>query len=205
MKKDGLVYTVVFTFVVCAAFVFFLALANELTKERVAANRRFAERSALLSALGIPFAAPAEVDQLYESRVRTLEGAPVPLYRATVEGKVRIAKPFAGAGLWGTISGILAVEEGVVRIAGFRIVSHNETPGLGGRIDESWFQDQFSGEAIPPEGLSILQGAGTGDADRDNGILDGVTGASRTSAAVQAIVNQEIADLRKLDAQGVLK
>ena len=42
MKRDSMAYTVGFTFVVCAFFVFFLALANELIKERVAANRLLA-------------------------------------------------------------------------------------------------------------------------------------------------------------------
>ena len=42
VDKEGIVYVVVFSFVVCAAFVAGLAFANEATKPAVAANREFA-------------------------------------------------------------------------------------------------------------------------------------------------------------------
>jgi Na+-transporting NADH:ubiquinone oxidoreductase subunit C len=214
MKKDGMAYTVLFTFVVCIAFVFFLALANELTKDKVAANRRLAERSAVLSALGFE-AVPDQVDALYEKNVRTVDfptgssptgSSPAgSLYAATVDGQVRFAKRFSGAGLWGTISGVLAVDSKVERIVGLRIVSHNETPGLGGRIDESWFKDQFAGERIGSQGIRVRQGSGKGDGDPDNSEVDSVTGASRTSESMQSIVNKEIADFRTVQTAGGLK
>ena len=204
MKKDGMAYTVLFTFVVCIAFVFFLALANELTKDKVAANRRLAERSAVLSALGFE-AVPDQVDALYEKNVRTVDSPASPLYAATVDGQARFAKNFSGAGLWGTITGVLAVDSGVERIIGLRIISHNETPGLGGRIDEGWFKDQFAGERIGADGIRVRQGSGKGDGDPDNSEVDSVTGASRTSESMQSIVNKEIADFRTVQAAGGLK
>lgn len=210
MKKDSMLYTVVFTFVVCVVFVFFLALANELTKDQVAANRRFSERSAVLTALGIPFDSAASVDQKYESEVRAFsvavgQAGEVPLYGATVDGATRFAKRFSGAGLWGTITGVIAVDGTVERIGGLEIVSHNETPGLGGRIDEVWFKRQFAGERIAADGIRIRQGSGKGDADAENGELDAVTGASRTSQSIEQIVNAEIAALRAVRDAGGLK
>lgn len=205
MKKDSPAYVVAFTVAVCAAFVFLLALANELTRERTAANRRFAERSAVLSALGVPVGADAaSVDAAY-SAVTALEADGFEVYRAEVAGEPRFAKRFQGPGLWGTIYGVVAVDAAVERVLGFRLVSHNETPGLGGRIDEAWFQEQFSGERIGEAGVRVRAGSGKGDADPDNGELDAVTGASRTSDAVQAIVNAEIAAFRALRDRGGLK
>lgn len=205
MKRDGILYTVLFTFAICMVFVFFLALANELTKERVAANRRLAERSAILAALGIAYADASQVDTLYNSQVTELKTDVGILFKATVENQTRYAAMVAGPGLWGTIRAILAVDESVERIEGFRIVSHNETPGLGGRIDEGWFQAQFKGEKIGPGGIAVLQGSGKGDPDPDNSQLDGVTGASRTSQAIQDIVNREIRVFTTLRDQGGLR
>jgi len=139
MKRDGMLYTVLFTFIICIVFVFFLALANELTKDRVASNNRLTERSAILSALGIAYTSSDQVDSLYDAQVSTLNTDQGPVYKATVEGQARYAAKVAGPGLWGTIRAILAVDERVERIEGFQIVSHNEPPGLGGRIDEPWF------------------------------------------------------------------
>lgn len=205
MKKDSVLYVVVFTFVVCAAFVFFLALANEATKEQVAANRLFAERAAVLDAFGIAYASPQEALSLYEKLLRE---EPVPegagaekAYRYEADGKTYVAARVTGAGLWGSITIILGADSGVERLAGLQIVAQNETPGLGGRIDEAWFRDQFRGEKIGPEGIRIATGAesrGTGDPDPDNGLLDGVSGASRTSQSMESIVNGGIRALRAI-------
>lgn len=205
MKRDGMLYTVLFTFIICIVFVFFLALANELTKDRVASNNRLTERSAILSALGIAYTSPDQVDSLYDAQVSTLNTDQGPVYKATVEGQARYAAKVAGPGLWGTIRAILAVDERVERIEGFQIVSHNETPGLGGRIDEAWFKAQFRGEKIGSEGIAVLQGSGKGDPDPDNSQVDAVTGASRTSQAVQDMVNKEISLFKSLRDKGGLK
>jgi Na+-transporting NADH:ubiquinone oxidoreductase subunit C len=205
MKKDSMGYTVLFTFIVCVFFVFFLALANMLTIDKVEANRRFFERSAVLSALGIPFSNASEVDSIYEKSVTTSGTGADELFRAEVNGQVRFATRFAGPGLWGTIYGIFAVDAAVDRVAGLQIVSHNETPGLGGRIDESWFKKQFIGEKIGPNGIRVRVGSGKGDGDPENSEVDAVTGASRTSQSIDTLVNSKIAAFRKMRDAGGLK
>ncbi len=205
MKKDSVLYVVVFTFVVCAAFVFFLALANEATKEQVAANRLFAEQAAVLDAFGIAYASPQEALALYAERIRDSavpEGAGAEkAYRYEADGKTYVAVRITGAGLWGAITIILGADSGVERLTGIQIVAQNETPGLGGRIDEAWFRNQFRGERVGPSGIRIATGAesrGTGDPDPDNGLADGVSGASRTSQSMQTIVNGGIEALRAI-------
>ncbi|MCK5735709.1 MAG: FMN-binding protein, partial [Spirochaetaceae bacterium] len=66
-----------------------------------------------------------------------------------------------------------------------------------GRIEEDWFKDQFRGEVIPENGITVRKGEGGSDKDPDNGVVDGVTGASLTSTAMEVIVNNQIAELRK--------
>jgi Na+-transporting NADH:ubiquinone oxidoreductase subunit C len=212
MKKDGPVYTIVFSFVVCAVFVFGLALANWLTADRTAANRRLAERSAVLAALGVAVPAPAggaadsaAVDAAYEEAVTESRAGDLTVFKAAADGGPRYAAYFSGPGLWGTITGVLAVDAAVDRIVGLRFVAQNETPGLGGRIDEPWFAAQFAGEKLDAAGrIAVRPGAGTGDRDPDNSAVDAVTGASRTSDAVQRLVNDLVAAFRRLKDEGVL-
>ena len=203
MKKDSPVYVVVFTFVVCAVFVFFLALANEGTKDRAAANRLFAERSAVLDALGIAYSDPAEALSLYSNEVKEEEPpagvAADRIYRAESNGARYLAARVTGAGLWGSITAVVGADADVKRLSGIQIVAQNETPGLGGRIEESWFRNQFKGERVGDAGIRVVSGAeakGTGDSDPDNGLLDGISGASRTSQAMQSLVNKGIEALR---------
>ncbi len=206
MKKDSILYTVLFTFLVCLAFVFPLALANELTKGRVASNARFAERSAVLAALGASPASPGEVDAAYERDVALLDagGDAAPgLYRIGSGEGARYSMKVSGPGLWGGITAILAVDAGVGRLVGLEIVAQNETPGLGGRIAEPWFAAQFRGESIASGSIRLRQGLG--GPDPDDGELDAVTGATQTSAAVERIVNGGIAAFAALRDKGVLR
>lgn len=192
MKKDSLIYTVVFTFLTAFFFVFFLSLANGVTEDLVRRNQRAALQSAVLNSVGLDFSDPSES---YEKSFDSLPESGT-VMRSMVGGKPVLIYYFSGSGLWGTITGILAVDNELSRIVGLDIISHNETPGLGGRIDESWFKDQFRGERIPSEGIRVLKGSGTGDEDSDNGIVDAVTGASLTSSSMQTIINEALAALK---------
>lgn len=199
MKKDSILYVVAFTFVVCVAFVLILALANEGTKDLVEANREFASQSAVLDALGISWSDRSQVATQYKGQVTPIEGSVPPAYRATVDGSEFIAVEHTGAGLWGGITIILAADPEATRIRGIQIVAQNETPGLGGRIEEAWFLNQFKGEKVPDQKIRIAVGAeskGTGDTDPDNSLADGVTGASRTSQSFEFIINDALARVK---------
>ncbi|PKL10059.1 MAG: hypothetical protein CVV51_00720 [Spirochaetae bacterium HGW-Spirochaetae-7] len=137
MKKDSILYVVLFTFAVCAAFVVVLAVANEVTKPLVAANKLFATRSAVLGAFGIPYADAVDASAKYEAQVGELERGNS--WTSTIDGVEYVAIESAGPGLWGTIRIILAASPDGERVRGIRVVSQNETPGLGGRIEEPWF------------------------------------------------------------------
>ncbi|MDT8298577.1 MAG: FMN-binding protein, partial [Spirochaetaceae bacterium] len=117
--------------------------------------------------------------------------------RAVVGGRDVMVKQFQGNGLWGTITGVLAVDSSLSQIIGLDVISHSETPGLGGRIEEDWFKDQFREEQIGPDGITVRKGEGGVDDDKENSTVDGITGASLTSAAMEVIINNEIEYLRQ--------
>ncbi len=198
MKKQGMLYTILFSFVLAFFFVFFLSLANNSTQPLVKANQVLAAKRSVLRAMGIPFTDQSEINSVYDSRVSEAQKGDLKLYTAAKDGETIYAKAFSGNGLWGTITGIIAVNADASRIVGIDILSHNETPGLGGRIDEQWFKDQFRNEAVKNHAIAVnIKGSGKGDGDPENGKVDAITGATRTSQFMEAIVNKELDTLAK--------
>ena len=190
MKKDGLIYTVIVSVVSAFVFVFLLSLAYGATKGKVEENQRLTEARAYLVAVGITVDEEMDIEASFNSTFPNFDTGAA-YQTATVNGKAVVVSPFQGNGLWGTISGVIGMTSDFQRIVGFEIVSHVETPGLGGRIDEAWFKTQFKGE-YAANGIVVKHGGIGGDTDPDNGIVDGITGASRTSDSIQVIVNQQI-------------
>ena len=194
MKKDGLIYTVLISVVSAFLFVFLLSLAYGATKGKVEENQRLTENRAYLVAAGIKVDGETDIEGLFNSTFPGFDKNAT--YQTTaVNGKSVVISPFQGNGLWGTITGVIGMTSDLQRIVGFEIVSHVETPGLGGRIDEAWFKNQFKGE-YAVNGIVVKHGSGGGDKDPDNSVVDGITGASRTSDSIQVIVNEQIDKLK---------
>jgi len=116
---------------------------------------------------------------------------PVFFYITEVDGVKRFAGDFTGPGLWGNVSLAVGVNADGSQISGVQVLFNVETPGLGGRIGESWFTDQFNG-LKPGTGLVFNQ-AGV---KADNG-FDAISGATITSAAVKDTINQRALILLK--------
>jgi electron transport complex protein RnfG len=91
-------------------------------------------------------------------------------------------------GYSGLIEIVVAMDETGEKIAGIRIKSHSETPGLGanaaqiryGEI-EPWFLAQFSG--MGPDRVALKK-------DDPNGAIDAITAATITSRAVTDCVRE---------------
>jgi Na+-transporting NADH:ubiquinone oxidoreductase subunit C len=215
-KKESLGYVVIFTFIVCVAFVLLLSVANQVTLPQVKANQNYASHFAVLAAFGLAdtSTAKSEVEELYASKVQELsigQAAPADAaeagpasaasaaYSAEIEGSSYLAVRITNPGLWGPITAILAADPAAERILGFEVLEQQETPGLGGRIGEAWFTEQFKGEKVSPDGrVSVTQGSGKGDPDRENSRVDAVTGASRTSDFVQILVSKALAAVKEI-------
>ncbi len=199
MNRQGLIYTVVFSFLVTFMFVFILALANEGTAEQVQRVQEAREAAAVLGAFGIDHV-PETALEVYENQLHRTEAADgTVIYRYESSQGPVVGKEFSGSGLWGEIQGVIAIRADFSQIVGLEIVSHNETPGLGGRIAENWFKEQFRGEQIPANlTISRTPNPGDGDPDHSNGMFDAVTGATRTSDAIEQIVTDELKILQNL-------
>ena len=102
------------------------------------------------------------------------------------DGSIKYVLPVYGAGLWGPIWGYIAVNDDGNTIYGANFSHEGETPGLGARIAEQPFQDEFKDKhlfvddafksvAVLKKGQKATNGAEQ---------VDALTGATITSRGV---------------------
>ncbi len=195
MEKNSMTYTAVFSFVITFILVFFLTLTYLVTKNRVSEYKKNYEISSILKAVGVK-----PEDQKVQEQFRSIFNMELPAdetMTAEIDGKNILVSRFSGKALWGTVNGVIAMEKDLKTIKGIDIISHNETPGLGGRIEEEWFLKQFKDETIVENMITVVQGSGDGNYNSTDGIVDGIVGATRTSHSIEVMINQKIKSLRE--------
>ena len=185
--KKGHIYTFSFMVILSAVLVFALAFAYEGFKPSITDNARNRERRAILDAVGeLEGLSDEEVVAAFDTSLKPMQVAGQDAYQYIEDGEVRAyALPFHGAALWGTIDGYLGVNADMTRTKGIVFTDQNETPGLGGRIDELQYRNQF--RDLPIEEGSLLTYGQSADYQ-----IDAITGATQTSQAVLRMVNKMI-------------
>lgn len=182
--KNGYLLTIVFILALSLVFGSALAGIYAWLKPTIETNAELAEKRAILEAFGEESTGSDEmITSRFDQSIDELEINGLAGYQMKdANGAVTAyAVPFSGAGLWGTIRGYLAVSNDLKKVVGLTFTEQNETPGLGGRIDEAAFKDQFKSVAIDYDaGFSY-------DA---SGELDAITGATSTSNAVLRMLNR---------------
>ena len=167
---------------------FMVAFTAENTAQRIARN----EREALLENLHALVPPGRHTNELYRDRITVrspLLGTrrPVSVYRARNSGEpvAAVLTPVAPEGYAGPIRLLVAINyDGTV--AGVRVLSHKETPGLGDKIEANrsdWIYS-FAGKSLSnpePENWKVR---------KDGGAFDQFTGATITPrAVVDAVYN----------------
>lgn len=91
--------------------------------------------------------------------------------------------PMNGKGLWGPISGFIAIDT-KGNIVGANFDHESETPGLGGEITTEKFQGQFRGKQIRKNGqIAPIE-------------FDAITGATKTSNGVKEMIDNTLEKYR---------
>jgi Na+-transporting NADH:ubiquinone oxidoreductase subunit C len=165
------IYPLIFMFVTTLLCILLTSGLHLLTLDRAEANELSFARRAILQAADLDFTNTTDgIERAYRMQI----GEEAGFYTATGTFGTRYIIPLDGPGLWGTITIMVGLEEDLETFSGVAIVSQNETPGLGARIEESWFTDQFKGKRAP----FIMVEEGTSSAPQE---VDAITGATRTS------------------------
>ena len=187
--KDG-VYTVSFMCGITLVAISVVSSIHLATAKTVARNETLFMKRAICDAAGTgPFASPEALITWYDQAVAEKNDARQPSHFAITrkDGSTTYVFIRHGSGLWGNITAVAGLNQTLDAFTGVTFVKHNETPGLGARIDEKWFQEQFKGKSGPFD----LVPEKTRSPDPTK--LDAITGATITSKAVRDIINELVA------------
>lgn len=139
-------YPVVFMVIITIIFIGILATFYQLSFERVTIYRQTQLKKMVLDVFGLP---SENIEADFANYITTSQNEEIMYYEARLDSVfLGYCFPISGSGLWGTIQALLAVTPDFGEIISIEIVNQNETPGLGGRITEDWFKDQFKGKIL---------------------------------------------------------
>jgi Na+-transporting NADH:ubiquinone oxidoreductase subunit C len=177
---------IVFVLVLGTILTAALVTVNYFTTPVIEKNEEIATKSSILAALNIPFQQDS-VEDVFAENVEEKQQEGITYY---LSKDADIAFPYSGAGLWGPIEGIIAVQPDFERLKGITIIRQEETPGLGSRITEAEYLAQFQGKRFG-KGLVRVQ---PGRSSEDNEI-DSITGATMTADAFITILNENLREV----------
>lgn len=216
-KKKGLdtgsnVYTIVYASVMVIIVAFLLAFVSSVLKPAQEANVENDTKGQILTSLNIDIKADGfnvakEFENVqdmlwngtelvpYEGKFLSAYGSAIKagelhVFVVEVGGETKYVLPVTGRGLWGGLWGYIALNADKKTVFGTYFYHTSETAGLGARIGERWFQEQFNGKPLfagddtQNIALSVVK-AGASKAETE---VDGVTGATLTSDGVSAMV-----------------
>ena len=194
-KLGKSLFTIFFMFLVTVVFISALSLLYVLTRDTIRLNESLVLKRAVLYAAGLEVPeSGVEANQLYEDRVREVkdEQGNVKFYEILAPGGgfQSYVLPVVGAGLWGEIESVVGVQKDLRTLTGIEFVKQSETPGLGARITESWFKEQFRGKRWP---LSVVPEGETAGPEQ----FQAITGATNTTNGVRGILNTRLAEAEK--------
>lgn len=110
------------------------------------------------------------------------------------EGYETIVIPVSGYGLWGIMYGYLALEGDGNTVRGIGFYDHQETPGLGGEINNPRWVGQWPGKEIFDSNnevaFRVVKGGGEGPHQ-----VDGLAGATLTARGVENMIRFWLGDL----------
>lgn len=107
------------------------------------------------------------------------------------EGKELYAIHISGRGLWSVVKGFLAFEKDLETVAGITFYEHNETPGLGGEVDQPYFQKEFVGKKFFEQGKVLDFAIVKHGQPLNDHSVDGISGATMTSNGVMNFLNSD--------------
>ncbi len=102
------------------------------------------------------------------------------------------------SGFQGKITMMIGMDGSFDKIIGLKVLDNVETPGLGAKITDSSFQDQFKGLSGASEIVLLKNQA----PDKLKNQVEAIAGATISSRAVVGGLNAEIAKVRKVWAKG---
>ena len=198
MKTNSNSYTIIYSAVLVIIVAFLLAAVYAGLKDRQDANVVLDQKKLILYSLNIrDFKNDADAEAIYNKVVKpaTKEGETKitfdkvdgqDILYATINGQQKYVIPMKGMGLWGGISGYIAINGDKRTVFGAYFNHESETAGLGAEIkDNRKWQEQFQGKHLfKGEDTNTIALSVAKKKTDDQTQVDAVTGATLTSNGV---------------------
>ena len=221
MKTNSNSYTIIYSAVIVVIVAFLLAFVFQGLKPQQDANVALDKKKQILNALNIRDLSNEVADKTYKEVVKADEiidaqghvlnaGKPggeqagfkleskdykagrLALYVCKVNGQRKYVIPVYGMGLWGPISGYIALNEDKATVYGVYFNHESETAGLGAEIkDNAAWQAKFQGKKLfaGDNDKAIALGVEK-KVDDPATQVDAVTGATLTSNGVRDMLHE---------------
>lgn len=198
--KQNRYWAVVFMFILTAILSTILIGLARFTEPQVKRNKEIAFETAVIRCIGsIDVKTPMEIHTVFNrdfSKPSSAGGAFVYQPNGAIEG---YALPFEGQGFWSKIRGVIGMGPDQQTILGIWFYEQAETPGLGARIVEPFFYEQFAGKVLNLSNKPILIRPAAEATDKD---ISAVTGATQTCVRLEKLLNDAVVSWRGSMAKG---
>ena len=185
----GRLRNVIFILVLGSVCTTLLLWIKGYTLPMIERYQEFRLKSSILEAAGVAYDSN-NLDKVFHENIREMKNDGFIYYLSPDDSYIF---EFEGRGLWGIIQGVITLDPDLETIENIRIISQEETPGLGGRISEEDFLVQFRGKKVSPRLSLILRRRAT-----EVNEVDSISGASLTSQALIDMINESVLNFRQL-------
>ena len=199
MNKKSPAYVLSFMAAICLVFGTGISVVNYATQGLLAKNAAMHRNRVLCRAFQLDVAGTSAeaYQQAVDAAIRTSTVGGRTVYECVAPGKEGVGFVAGGMGFWDRIECVVVLSPDLRKVLNVQVLEQKETPGLGARIEEPWFMDQFKGLALAwddPQGQRVLVGANP--APNAANEVDAITGATQTSMALMRFFNEELEAFR---------
>ncbi|MBW4864487.1 NADH:ubiquinone reductase (Na(+)-transporting) subunit C [Prevotella salivae] len=223
MKTNSNSYTIIYSVIIVVIVAFLLAFVSQALKPMQDANVALDKKKQILNSLNIRDLNDAQADAKYKEVVvadrvidekgkvllpgttggenagfklesKDYKEGKLALYICRVNGETKYVIPVYGMGLWGPISGYIALNGDKSTVYGVYFNHESETAGLGAEIkDNKAWQEKFQGKKLFKNGddkaiaLSVEK-----KVEDPTTQVDAVTGATLTSNGVRDMLHEAL-------------
>ena len=188
LNTNSNAYIIIYSAILVVIVAFLLAFVYQALKPMQDANVALDVKKQILYSLNIRDLDGAEAEAKYAEVVKNekdVDGRKV--YECQIDGQQIIVASLKGMGLWGGISGYIAVDKDE-KVYGAYFNHESETAGLGAEIKDSQeWQEKFIGKKIFDESGNVVLSV-VKKVDNPETQVDCVTGATLTSNGVDAMI-----------------
>ena len=202
LNTNSNAYIIIYSTVLVVIVAFLLAFVSSSLKKRQDANVELDKKKQILNALNLRDKSDAEAEQLYGKVVTKVDSIgegkdrkPY-IFHCEIDGQQKYVFPLKGMGLWGGISGYIALDADKNTVFGAYFNHESETAGLGAEIKDSkdW-QEKFIGKKVfDADGnvaLSVVK-----NVEKPEHQVDAVTGATLTSNGVSDMLQKGLSEYK---------